>query len=67
METSFNGVCSGLLRIKAVAARLGVSPRTVYRLVAEGQLKILHVRGCACIEERGVQDFIERSKGVKRP
>jgi len=65
METNFNGGVSGLLRLKAVAARLGVSVRTVYRIIAEGGLSLVHVRGCACIEESELQNYIERSKGVR--
>jgi excisionase family DNA binding protein len=63
METNVNGGCSGLLRLKAVASRLGVSVRTVYRIIAEGGLRLLHVRGCACIEESDLKNYIERSKG----
>jgi excisionase family DNA binding protein len=65
MEMNCNGGCWGLLRLKAVASRLGVSVRTVYRIIAEGGLRLVHVRGCACIEESELQNYIERSKGVK--
>jgi len=39
--------------------------RTVYRIIAEGGLSLVHVRGCACIEESELQNYIERSKGVR--
>jgi excisionase family DNA binding protein len=65
METNVTGGCSGLLRLKAVAARLGVSIRTVYRIIGDGGLRLVHVRGCACIEESELQDYIEKSKGGK--
>ena len=48
------------LRLKTVAARLGVSVRTVYRIVAEGGLKLDHFRGCARIAEDNLLNYIER-------
>jgi hypothetical protein len=38
-----------LVRVKDVAAILGVSQRTVWRMIAGGQLRRGHVRGCTCI------------------
>ena len=35
-----------LLRVKEAAARLAVSPRTVWRMIAAKTLKAVHVRGC---------------------
>jgi len=51
----------GLLRLKVAAARLGVSVRTVYRIIAEGGLKLVHIRGCACISENELVNYIERN------
>jgi len=51
----------GLLRLKVAAARLGVSVRTVYRIIADGGLKLVHIRGCACISENELVNYIERS------
>ena len=51
----------GLLRLKAAAARLGVSVRTVYRIIAEGGLKLVHIRGCACISENELVNYIKRN------
>ena len=66
METSsINFGVATLVRVKAAAARLGVSVRTVYRDVADGKLRLVHVRGCSCIEERELQNYIERNKGDK--
>ncbi len=51
----------GLLRLRVAAARLGVSVRTVYRIIAEGGLKLVHIRGCACISENELVNYIERN------
>jgi excisionase family DNA binding protein len=55
------GKAGGLLRLKAAAARLGVSVRTLYRAVAQGELTLIHIRGCARIAEEDLQNYIERS------
>ncbi len=55
-----------LLRLKAAAARLGVSVRTVYRLVAEGQLPLVHVRSCSCLKEADLIAYIERQQGKEK-
>ena len=51
----------GLIRLKVAAARLGVSVRTVYRIIADGGLKLAHIRGCACISENELVNYIERN------
>lgn len=51
----------GLLRLKAAAGRLGVSVRTLYRAIAQGELTLIHIRGCARIAEGDLQNYIERS------
>lgn len=66
METrSINLGVPALIRVKAAAVRLGVSVRTVYRDIADGKLRLVHVRGCSCIEESELQNYIARSKGGK--
>jgi excisionase family DNA binding protein len=40
-----------LVRLKEAAYRLGVSVRTLYRIIAEGGLRLVHVRGCSCLRE----------------
>jgi excisionase family DNA binding protein len=39
----------GLVRVKRAAALLGVSPRTVWRMISENQLKAVNVRRCTCV------------------
>jgi excisionase family DNA binding protein len=51
-----------LLRIKEAAARLAVSARTVWRIIAAGELPVVHVRGCACIPEAALLAYEERNK-----
>jgi excisionase family DNA binding protein len=66
METGgINLGVPALVRVKAAAGRLGVSVRTLYRDIADGKLRLVHVRGCSCIEESELQNYIERSKGNK--
>ena len=60
-EENTDGKGQGLLRMKAAAARLGVSVRTVYRVIAEGGLTPIHIRGCACIAESDLMKYIERN------
>ena len=51
-----------LLRLKVAAVRLGVSVRTLYRIIAEGGLRLVRIRGCSCLKEADLQDYIERNK-----
>lgn len=53
-----------LLRVSEVAARLGVSARTVRRLVAAGRLGALRYqdRGALVIPESDVRELLERSR-----
>jgi excisionase family DNA binding protein len=59
------GNSGGLLRLKAAAGWLAVSKRTLYRIVADKKLRLVHVRGCSCIEESELQKYVERNKGGK--
>lgn len=50
-----------LLRVDPdVADILNVHPRTVYRLVATGQLQALRVRGALRVPQSGLDDYIQR-------
>jgi excisionase family DNA binding protein len=60
-QDSSDGKGQGLLRMKAAAARLGVSVRTVYRVIADGGLTLVRVRGCACIAENDLTNYISRN------
>jgi excisionase family DNA binding protein len=66
METNSNGRGSGLIRLKPAAARLGVNVRTLYREIADGKLTLVHVRGCSCIEETELENYIQKCKGGKK-
>ena len=48
-----------LLRLKVAAVRMGVSVRTLYRIIAEGGLLLVRIRGCSCLKESDVQGYIE--------
>ncbi len=56
----------GLIRLRVAASRLGVSVRTVYRIVAEGGLRLVHVRGCACIAESDLRNYIQRNTQMRK-
>ena len=61
MRTDGNGAGGvGLLRLGAAAERLGVSVRTVYRIIADGGLRLVRVRGCACVLENDLLSYIEK-------
>jgi excisionase family DNA binding protein len=51
-----------LVRVKVAAVRLGVSVRTLYRIIAEGGLPLVHIRGCSCLKEGDLQNYIEKNK-----
>lgn len=68
MQTSeVNSGGPAFVRVKAAAVRLGYSVRTLYREIADGKLRLDHFRGCACIEEIELQNYIQRNRGGKRP
>lgn len=54
-----------LLQVKQVAAVLGVSPRTVWRMIADHQLRAIRVRGCTRVESVSVQEYVRRNEQVR--
>jgi excisionase family DNA binding protein len=54
-----------LVRLKVAAVRLGVSVRTLYRIIADGGLRLVHVRGCSCLKQADLQDYIEKNKETR--
>lgn len=46
-----------LLRVSQVAETLSVSKRTVYRLVGDGELPGLHIRGCLRFQESAIEAY----------
>ena len=57
---------SKLVRIKAAAIRLGVSPRTVHRIIAQGELLKVRIRGCSCLKEDDLTAYIEKNQQKER-
>jgi len=57
-------ITAELISVKQAAARLGVSPRTVWRMIADGQLKSVHIRGCTRVNRRSVDDYLKQSELV---
>lgn len=53
---------SGFLTVEDAAAMLKVDPKTVYRLINEGNLKAFAVGRVYRIEESDLDDFVRQSK-----
>lgn len=51
-----------LISVKRAAARLGVSARTVWRIIADGQLKVVHIRGCTRVHRWSVDEYLKQSE-----
>lgn len=49
-----------LLRLKEAAKILGISVRTLYRIIADGHLTRVHVRGCSCIPSSQLNAYLQR-------
>jgi excisionase family DNA binding protein len=54
------------MRVKVAAARLGVHVRTLYRVIAQGELSLVHVRGCSCIAENDLVNYIKRNTQMRK-
>jgi excisionase family DNA binding protein len=52
---------SCMLTVYDVAERLQVSPRTVFRLLADGRLKAHRIRRSVRVAEEDFQDFLSAS------
>ena len=53
-----------LLRLDEAADILDISPRTVYRLVGDGDLPALKVRGGIRIDTQDLSNYIEKQKTI---
>lgn len=53
-----------LLTIPQVAARLKVTPRTVYRLIAAGDIPVVEVGSVSRIAEEALKQYIDRNTRV---
>jgi excisionase family DNA binding protein len=48
-----------LLTVKEAARYLGVSARTIYRMVGDGQLRTLKIRGCTRLRQSTVTALVD--------
>lgn len=53
-----------LLTIPQVAARLKVTPRTVYRLISAGDLPVVEVGSVSRVSEEALKQYIDRNTRV---
>ncbi len=60
-----NSDCN-LVRVTVAAGRLGVHVRTLYRVIAQGELRLVHVRGCSCIAESDLVNYIKRNTQMRK-
>ena len=51
------------IRLRDAAGVLAVSLRTLYRIIGDGHLKIIKVRGCACIARSELERYMSRLAG----
>ena len=51
-----------LLTYRKVAGVLGVSDRTIWQLVKDGELAVVRFRGTVRIDRRDLEIFIQKSK-----
>jgi excisionase family DNA binding protein len=55
-----------LLRVSEAAARLTVNIRTIWRMIADGELQVVHIRGCTRVYLSSVADYIRKQNRVAR-
>jgi excisionase family DNA binding protein len=53
-----NADCEALLSVSEAAAMLNVSKRTIWRMIASGELEAVHVRGCTRILRGSVEKYL---------
>jgi excisionase family DNA binding protein len=55
-----------LVKVQDVSQFLGVSPRTVWRMIAEGQLQAVRIRRCTRVSRREVEALSNGDKMAGR-
>jgi excisionase family DNA binding protein len=56
-------VMKKLMKIREVASRLQVSPRTVYRLISSGDIRAVKVRGSTRVHPQTLEAYVRRATG----
>lgn len=59
--TGEEAACGGLVKVQDAARLLQVSPRTVWRMIAEGQFKAVRVRRCTRLLRAELTSLAERN------
>lgn len=63
-EENNTGNLIRLVTVSEAAEKLRVSTRTVWRMIADGQLKAVHIRGCTRVYLQSVEEFLKQSEQV---
>jgi excisionase family DNA binding protein len=61
-----NENCDGFIPVKRAAQKLSVSPRTVWRMIADGDLKATHIRGCTRLSYSDVVRYSKKKNQLER-
>ena len=64
MEPSENNLQRCAISVKDAAVMLGVSPRTIWRMIADGQLTAVRVRGCTRLFSSQVMSYLQNAGKV---
>jgi excisionase family DNA binding protein len=54
----------GLVTVRQAAEMLAVSPRTIWRMIADGQLRVVRLRGCTRLVFGEVSRFVKNGGAV---
>ena len=52
-----------LMKVGQVATHLQVSPRTVYRLIAAGEIRAVKIRGSTRVHPQTLEAYVRRATG----
>jgi excisionase family DNA binding protein len=65
LNNNNNEDATRLLYVPEAAAILRLSPRTVWRMIAEGELKAVHYHRTTFVYRRDVLEYIKRNERVE--
>ena len=60
LSTDVDAKNAGLLPVKEAARKLSVSPRTIWRMIADGQLIAVRIRRCTRLRKAEIESCLAR-------